>query len=86
MTDPKRGCLTCRWADYAKTPTGKLKKGFAVKCLFSRPPSWTLEQVLAPLLSSAQIKMLSVSVPTNVLMWPEEGQHGSDCTKWEPKE
>ena len=86
MSDTKRGCLTCKWADYARTPSGKLKKGFAVKCLFTRPPSYVLEQVLEPLLSSAQKKMLHVSVPPNVIMWTCEGQDGSDCTKWEPKE
>ena len=86
MSEPQRGCLTCKWADYLKTPTGKLKRGEVVLCRFRPPTEERLALALVPLLPSSMLGQIRDINFRAHGMWPDQGQDGSDCTKWEPKE
>jgi len=83
MNEPKRGCLTCKFADYLKTPTGRLVRDTVVRCHCPMPTADEIREALRGILPA--------SVPINNIcgfgthgMWPTRGKDGSDCTKWEP--
>jgi hypothetical protein len=86
VTEPKRGCLTCKWADYLKTPTGRRKLGSVVRCNFPMPTADEIRKALRALYP-ASVPLAQIREYGPFGMWPNEpSQDGSDCTKWEPKE
>ena len=83
MSEPKRGCLTCRWADYLKTPTGRLVRGESIHCRFPMPTAADINAAVAHLLP-ASVPKDQYSRP-HAFGMPFDGQGGSECQKWEPK-
>ena len=83
MSEPKRGCLTCRWADYLKTPTGRLVRDTAIRCNFPMPSQQEYFDAVQRLLPASV--SLSVDKLCKHWMWPgEPPRDGSECQKWEP--
>jgi hypothetical protein len=84
MNEQKRGCLTCKWADYLKTPTGRLVRGGLIRCNYPRPTGEQITALLMPFLSFAHLQYLHIQSPSlNQSVYGDMGD-GSDCTKWEP--
>jgi len=84
MSEPKRGCLTCKWADYLKTPTGKLKRGYSIRCNYPRPTGEQIQAMIMPLLSFAHLQYLHIEGPRLNQSVYATMSDGSECTKWEP--
>lgn len=74
----RQGCLTCRWADYLKTPTGRLVRGHAIHCRF--PPA-RLNDDVARLRAAlpASMRHLIVSLVPHGM----DKDDGDDCPHWE---
>ena len=79
MTEPKRGCLTCKWADYLKTPTGRLSRWESIHCRF---PMNNLGKQIAALRAE-----LPDSMKHNEIRLTNHGMSkddGANCVQWEP--
>lgn len=81
----ERGCLTCKFADYLKTPTGKLKKGEVIHCRAKPPSIVALAAALTHILPVSMWHCIDEIRFNAHGMRPDE-DHSSDCPIWEPKE
>lgn len=82
----KRCCVSCKWADYLKTPTGKPKKGVEVNCFY--PVDKILNHVKrhtkALLPNSVHVSIEGIRLSAHG-MWPDDPEcDGHDCPVWEP--
>jgi hypothetical protein len=81
----KQGCLTCGFADYLKTPTGKLKKDTVVKCGCPAPTPETILKALSPILPASMLHYHEIKMWARG-MWPNNGDDGANCSQWKPAE
>lgn len=84
--ESKQGCLTCKFAVYVKTPTGKLKKGQAVRCLAPEPSKSDIENALRSIVPASMLPHYTAISPWAFGMWPGTGDGGEGCSQWNPIE
>lgn len=84
MSDKPKSCLTCKWAEYDATPTGRLRRGAYVKC--THPP--TSPGVIAIALAGKvpQSHLLDIDPLRSRTMWPDTMDFGASCACHEPRE
>jgi hypothetical protein len=74
----KRGCLSCYWADFLKTPTGKLVKNETIRCRYPVSNFATeIEEFKRSLPSSMQ--------HIEIRLYPHgmAADDGQDCPVWQ---
>lgn len=75
-----QSCVTCKFGDYLKTPTGRRKQGKPVWCTKLIPTRDELVELLRPHLPDAYLP--TISTPTRVPMWMED-DNGETCSQWQ---
>ena len=81
----KRGCLTCKYAEYAKTPKGRPKRNETILC---RAPVPSMKAIIDALQPSVPSSMLPHFYRNNIWafrMWMDKDS-GSMCPTWVEKE
>lgn len=80
MTTTNQSCLTCRFASYEKTATGRLKRGTAVRCRSRLPSMETMAEALKPVVADSYLLM--GVCPLCLPMWPDSRDFGATCSQW----
>ena len=74
MTTQKQSCRTCRWAEWERTPTGRIKQNCSGQCVYPvahiRLPDSITENV-----------MFTKNPPRNAI-WTKDG---TNCPCWEER-
>lgn len=79
MSKPKQCCLTCSFADYLKTPTGRLVRGETIRCNF---PTRDLYEAVREVIAQSPASMRSSYL--RIAKCGMEADDGQDCKQWEP--
>lgn len=74
-----QGCLNCRWADYLKTPTGRIAKHESIKCRF---PAKKLQDEVERLRRELPDSMKHVVI--SLRAHGMQAGDGAGCKQWTP--
>lgn len=77
----KRGCLTCWYARFTKTLSGKPKKNLPVRCLAPVPPIDDIMASLKPVVPASMLPHFDHKTIWAVGMWMDDDD-GSECSAW----
>jgi hypothetical protein len=81
-----QSCLNCKFADYRKTPTGKLVKGTTVYCRWKSPTKVEFVAMLRGLLPESVLTSWALHCPGPSGMHPDTATFGAKCSQWQPIE
>lgn len=79
-----QSCLNCKFADYLKTRTGKLAKGYVVTCRFPRLTDEQMRELLKDVLPESMLEKIKCPHPDG--MTPDWLSFGANCSQWKPVE